>query len=271
MNGNSSASLRASLSFPVASPLLFTGLMAVILITWIATARLMGGMDAGPGTPLGGVGWFVGSWVIMMTAMMLPAELRFAMVFAQLSREETATLSSASKQMGAFLGGYLVVWTAYGMAAYGIDWMLRAHLSHILAWDAYGPVLAGIAIAVAGVYQLSPLKQVCLQHCVSPLRFFMQRWQAGMGGALRMGMAHGLLCVGCCWGLMLILFALGIMSLWWMSLLTLAMFAEKMPLWGPRLARPLGIGLLVLGLWVAAEPSTVPFLTMPTAQHRHHP
>ena len=118
-----------SLSFPAASPAILTGLVAVIMVTWIATARLMGGMDAGPGTPLGGVGWFVGSWVIRMAAMRLPAERRFARVFAQLSRETAGPLSSTSRQTGLFLGGYVVIWTGYGLVAYGVDWALRRYAS----------------------------------------------------------------------------------------------------------------------------------------------
>ena len=263
--------MRVSVSFQTVSPSVLAGLVAAILVTWIATARLMGGMDAGPGTPLGGFGWFVGSWIVMMAAMMLPSEMRFALVFAQLSHDGGSLPSGANMQTWLFLSGYLVIWTGYGVGAYGIDWLVRASMPHFLAWEEYGPVLAGGVIAAAGVYQLSPLKQACLRHCVSPVSFFMQRWRSGAWGALRLGMEHGILCVGCCWGLMLILFALGVMSLFWMLLLAVVMFAEKVLPWGPHLTRPLAVGLCVLGIWVAAAPTTVPFLTQPGAQQMHHP
>jgi predicted metal-binding membrane protein len=242
-----------------------------MVVTWIATAWLMGGMDAGPGTPLGGFGWFVGSWVVMMAAMMLPSELRFALVFAQLAYEGPRPTSSTAVHTWLFLSGYLVSWTGYGVLAYGADWVLRTAAPRVVTWEAYGPVLAGMVIVTAGVYQLSSMKDACLHHCISPASFFVQRWRLGAFGALRMGMEHGLFCIGCCWGLMLVLFMMGVMSLLWMVLLAGVMFAEKVLPWGSHVTRPLAIVLIALGLWVAVAPRTVPFLTQPSAQHLHQP
>jgi predicted metal-binding membrane protein len=264
--------MKALVAPQLRSPTTFAALSGVIFLTWIATARLMGGMDAGPGTPLGGFSWFLVTWIIMMAAMMLPSEMRFALVFAQLSRQEREEGNSGA-QTWLFVSGYLLTWTLYGVLAYGVDWMLRAHAPDFCAWGQYGPMIAGGVISAAGVYQLSSLKQACLRHCISPLSFFMQRWRSGSLGALRMGIEHGVLCIGCCWGLMLVLFALGVMSLFWMSLLAVAMFVEKVSPWGERLAKPLAAALLVLGLWVAGSPETVPGLTQPTStlQEMHHP
>jgi predicted metal-binding membrane protein len=207
----------------------------------------------------------------MMTAMMLPSELRFALVFAQFAQREPRPTSSTTGHTWLFLSGYLVSWTGYGVLAYGADWVVRTTIPHLVTWETYGSLLAGMVIAAAGVYQFSSLKYACLRHCVSPVSFFVQRWQSGAFGALRMGMEHGLFCIGCCWGLMAVLFMMGIMSLLWMVLLAGVMFAEKVLPWGPHLARPLAIGLIALGLWVAVAPGTVPFLTQPGAQHRHQP
>jgi predicted metal-binding membrane protein len=244
-------------------------LVGVIVVTWIVTVRLMAGMDAGPGTPLGGFGWFVATWLIMMTAMMLPSEMRFVLFFAQFSRD-TSTGAAGSVRTWLFLSGYLLTWTTYGVLAYGLDWALRFSAPDVCSWHQYGPMLAGGIVVAAGFYQLSSLKQACLRHCASPLGFFMRRWRFGSLGAVRMGIEHGVLCIGCCWGLMLVLFAVGVMSLFWMSLLAAVMFAEKVLPSGAQLAKPLAVALLALGVWVAVAPDTVPFLTQPGAAPARH-
>ena len=132
-----------------------------------------------------------------------------------------------------------------------------------LAWDRQGPIIAGMAVVAAGVYQLTPLKRVCLRHCRSPLHFVLHRWREGRLGALRMGLEHGAWCVGCCWGLMLILFALGVMSLTWMVIVAGLVFAEKVLPFGARLPRVLAVCLIALGVWIAVAPASVPGLTQP--------
>jgi predicted metal-binding membrane protein len=246
-------------------------LTGVIFITWIVTARLMDGMDAGPGTPLGGFLWFLTTWIIMMTAMMLPSELRFALVFSQFAHDEQNEENNA-RLTGLFLSGYLLTWTAYGVLAYVMDLGIRSLAPDFFAWDRQGSLVAGAVIIAAGVYQLTPLKQACLRHCISPMSFFLRRWRSGSLGSLRMGIEHGVLCIGCCWGLMLVLFALGIMSLFWMSMLAALMFAEKVLPWGARLTKPLAVGLVILGLWVAVAPETVPGLMQrtPGSPAMHH-
>lgn len=255
---------------PRGAAAVIAGVTGATLLAWIATARLMGGMDAGPGTPLGGFGWFVVSWVVMMAAMMLPAELRFTLAYAHFARGEGGAVGT---RVAAFLTGYLLAWTVFGALAWGGDRVLRALAPAALGWAAYGPWLAGLVVGLAGLYQVSPWKARCLEHCVSPLAFFMQRWRPGHAGGLRLGLAHGAWCIGCCWLLMTMLFALGVMSLFWMALLTVLMFAEKVLPLGRGYARGLAVALLVLGGWVAVAPASVPGLTLPgmPGLHGHHP
>jgi predicted metal-binding membrane protein len=223
------------------------------LVAWIVTVERMRGMDAGPGTDLGGLGWFLGVWVTMMAAMMLPSVAPMALFFGHVS---------SAGRTAIFLGGYLFAWTAYGLVAFGLYRGIRALDMGFLSWDAQGPVVAGAAIAFAGLYELTPLKSVCLRHCRTPLHL-RSRWRGGRLAALEMGLEHGLYCVGCCTGLMLILFALGAMSLVWMTLIAGLIFAEKVFPFGARLPALLAVCFLLLGTWVAAAPGSVPGLTEP--------
>jgi predicted metal-binding membrane protein len=224
------------------------------LVAWIVTLERVRGMDAGPGTELGGLGWFLGLWVTMMAAMMLPSAAPMALFFGHVS---------SAGRTAIFLAGYLVAWTVYGLVAFGLYRAIRAFDVAFLAWDERGPLVAGAAIALAGAYQLTPLKNACLRHCRAPLHFVRRRWRDGGVGALGMGLEHGLFCVGCCSGLMLILFALGAMSLVWMTLIAALVFAEKVLPFGGRLPAALAVCFVVVGAWVAAAPGSVPGLTQP--------
>ena len=234
------------------------------LVAWIVTLERMRGMDAGPGTDLGGLGWFLGLWVTMMAAMMLPSAAPMALFFGHVS---------SARRTAIFLAGYLVAWTVYGLVAFGLYRAIRALDLGFLSWDERGPLVAGAAIAFAGVYQLTPLKSVCLHHCRAPLQFVRSRWRTVGLGARRNGLEHGLFCVGCCSGLMLILFAVGAMSLVWMALIAGLIFAEKVLPFGARLPALLASAFVLLGAWVAASPGSVPGLTQPDeapAMQMHH-
>jgi predicted metal-binding membrane protein len=231
-------------------------LLGVALVAWIVSVERMRGMDAGPGTDLGGLGWYLGIWVTMTAAMMLPSAAPVVSLFAAVSRAVPTWI---------FVAGYVAAWTAYGLVAYGFFRLLTSLGAGWLAWDRAGPYAAGGAIAAAGIYQLTPLKELCLHHCRTPLHFVMHVWRGGRLGALRMGLDHGLYCVGCCSGLMLILFALGVMSVVWMGFVAGLVFAEKVLPYGYRLSRPLALALLALAIWVAAAPGSIPGLTQPGA------
>src|SRR6478672_535037 len=213
-------------------------LLAAALAAWIVTVARMRGMDAGPGTDLGGLGWFLGIWLTMTAAMMLPSSALMVLAYARASPTARA-------------GSFVFAWTAYGLAAYVVYRLVEGAGFGWLDWNRGGPYVAGAAIAAAGLYQLSPLKQACLRHCRGPLRYIVHGWREGRSGAARMGLEHGLFCVGCCWGLMLALFALGVMSLFWTALVAAAIFAEKVLPRGERLAAGLALVLVALGLLVA--------------------
>jgi predicted metal-binding membrane protein len=216
-------------------------LLGAAAAAWAVTVERMRGMDEGPGTHLGGLWWYLGIWVTMMAAMMLPSAAPAAVAVA---RSTPAVL---------FAAGYLAVWTAYGLAAYGLFRLVTAFDTDWLAWDRNGPYVAGGVIVAAGLSELTPVKDRLLRRCRSP----------HTQDAPRAGLANGLDCVGCCFGLMAVLFALGVMSVVWMAVVAAVIFAEKVLPSGPRLTRFVALGLVVLGIWVAISPSSVPGLTEP--------
>ena len=248
----------------VAAALLGAGLLA-----WIVTVARMRGMDDGPGTDLGGLGWYLGIWVTMMAAMMLPSVAPMVLIYARVTGER-ARRGTAFVPTWVFVGGYLAAWTAYGLLGYGVYRLATSFDTGVLSWDRGGPFFAGGAIAAAGLYELTPLKRVCLRHCRSPIHFVLHGWRPGRLGAFRMGVEHGAYCVGCCWGLMVILFALGVMSLLWMTVVAAVIFAQKLLPYGERLTVALAVAFVGFGVWVAAAPGHVPGLTRPgTAPAMH--
>jgi predicted metal-binding membrane protein len=238
------------------------GVLGAALVTWVVTIERMRGMDAGPGTDLGGLGWFLGVWVTMMAAMMLPSTLPMVSAVQRVSRERPGA-DPAALCTPLFVAGYIATWTVYGLAVYGVFRALRSADPGFLAWDRQGPLVAGAAVAVAGLYQATPLKRACLRRCRTPLHFVMHRWRTGPGGGFAMGVEHGGWCLGCCFGLMLVLVVLGAMSLTWMTIVAALVLAEKVLPLGERLAAMLTVVLIGLGIWIAAAPGSVPGLTQP--------
>jgi predicted metal-binding membrane protein len=228
---------------------LFLGAAA---IAWALTVERMRGMDSGPGTDLGGLGWYLGVWVTMSVAMMLPSAAPTAAVVAR--------ISSATPTM-IFTVAYLAVWTACGLVAYGLYRLVTALDTGWLDWDGSGPYIAGGAIVAAGIYELTPAKERCLRRCRGPLGYVSAN--GGRLGPLRSGLAYGLYCVGCCFGLMVVLFALGVMSVLWMAVIAGVIFAEKVLPHGLWLSRTVAPVLVLLGIWVAVSPPSVPGLTEP--------
>ena len=227
-------------------------LLGGALAAWIVTFVRMRGMDAGPGAELGGLGWYLGIWVTMTAAMMLPATAPMVVVFSRVSRARRRGLGVAP--MGAFVVGYLVTWTFYGLVAYGLDRGARSSAPDLLARVHGERYLAGVALVAAGLYELTPLKEVCLRHCRGPVHFVHAGWRDGPVGALQMGSRHGLYCVGCCSGLMLALFALGVMSLSWMAVIAVLIFVQKVLPLGDRVAPIVSASFVAIAAWVVVSP-----------------
>ncbi|MDJ0703796.1 MAG: DUF2182 domain-containing protein [Leptolyngbyaceae cyanobacterium MO_188.B28] len=242
------------------------GIVALSILAWIACLIVMGGMDQGPRTPLHDFPTFLIGWVIMLTAMMLPSEILYVKVYATLLEDTIDKRDGRVSQFNCvtfFIAGYGIAWIGYGMIAFILDAIIRANLFEFIALIQAGPMLAGSVLFLAGVYQVSSLKHACLTHCRSPLSYFARNWRDGCLGGLRMGLSHGFVCVGCCWALMAVMFAVGAMNLIWMGLLTLLMFAEKIFPFGPKLAIPIAVFLWAMGVWIAISPEFAPLLQNP--------
>jgi predicted metal-binding membrane protein len=237
------------------------GLIALLLAlagaAWWSTGDRMAGMDEGPGTELGALGWFLGVWVVMMAAMMFPSVSPTVALYARMTRRR----SPAAPLL--FAAGYLLSWTAAGLLAYGLIELGRTLLGDALAWDHAGRWLAGGTVMLAAAYELTPLKDVCLDKCRSPLGFLLGSWRDGLSGGLAMGVRHGAWCVGCCWALMASLFALGVMSLIWMAFVAALIALEKTLAWAKAVTYVTAAVLLVLGVVLIAAPDAVPGLTIP--------
>src|SRR5438477_9033601 len=229
---------------------------------WLFTVGRMQGRNGGPGTDLGSLSWYVGVWVTMMAAMMLPAVLPVVLLFARVSGER-ARRGRAAVRTPVFLAGYLAVWTVFGLVAYGFFRVIVGRHFGFLQWDRDGRYFAAGAIGLAAAYQLTPLKRMCLKHCRSPLALVLGHWREGRLGAVRMGVEHGGWCVGCCWGLMLALFAVGVMSIAWMVIVSAAIFVEQVLPRGERLTWALGALLVGLAIWIVVSPGSVPWLVQP--------
>ena len=241
------------------------GLVALLLglagVAWWSTADRMAGMDAGPGTDLGAVGWFLGVWVVMMAAMMFPSLAPTAALYARMTRRR------GLDQPVLFAASYLLVWGAVGLLAYGLFELGRDLFGGALAWHAGGRWVAGGVLALTAVYELTPLKDVCLAHCRSPLGFLLGHWRDGRRGAVEMGMRHAGWCLGCCAGLMVALFALGVMSLTWMAVVAAMIALEKTVPWRRTVTWGIAALLLALAVAVVVAPHEVPGLVVPDDSH----
>jgi predicted metal-binding membrane protein len=244
------------------------GLVALLFgltaVAWWSTVERMAGMDAGPGTDLGALGWFVGVWVVMMAAMMFPSVAPTVALYARMTRRRGLSRSLL------FTSAYLLVWAAAGVAAYGLFRLGRGVLGPELAWNAGGRWFAGGVLALAALYELTPLKSVCIEKCRSPLGFLLGSWHDGQRGALEMGARHAVWCVGCCWALMAALFALGVMSLVWMALVAALITFEKTLPWRRVATWGTAAILLILAVVLVVAPHAVPGLVVPNGAHNAH-
>jgi predicted metal-binding membrane protein len=196
----------------------------------------MGGMAMGG---IGGIALFLSGWTAMMVAMMVPATLPLILLYRTIARTR---LSPARARIGSLLllAGYVAVWAIVGLPVY-------AYNSLSSAAGSLAAVLPALLLIVGGAYQFTPLKRICHARCSSPLFFLMQNWRPGATGTLRLGVLHSVDCLGCCVGLMVGLVALGMMNLAWMLTAAVIIFAEKTIPGSHRIARPLGILMIVGG------------------------
>jgi predicted metal-binding membrane protein len=205
------------------------GLVLVTTAAWIFVIATSGDdMDMMPS-----VGAYIGSWTLMMAAMMLPSVAPFALLYARGASTPAAP--------GLLALGYLGVWALVGIPAYALDRALG--MDH--------PRATAAVLIAAGLYQLSPLKQACLSKCRSPVDFLVQHWRPGLGGAFRLGAHHGAYCLGCCIALMAVLVVAGGMGLAWVAAIALVIAAEKLLPHGPLLGKIGGVGLIAAGIVVA--------------------
>ena len=197
---------------------------------------------------------FLVSWLVMTAAMMLPSSLPMVRAFSIAAARQERPYAA----MGAFLGGYVLVWTAFGAIALAGDLGLH-RLVDRTPWLAAHPwVVAGGVLALAGGFQFSSLKDKCLSTCRTPLGFLVQRYRPGVDAAFRLGREHGLFCLGCCWALMLLMFAAGAANLAWMAGLAAVMVYEKVGRAGARVTPYVGVALLVWAAVVLAHPGWLP-------------
>jgi predicted metal-binding membrane protein len=214
---------------------------------WVGVVAVARGMGVMPGTMGLSFGAFVAVWALMMTAMMLPTIAPFAALY-------TRTLSvHRPRRIAELACGYLLVWTAAAVPAYALAWFAGELVG---TRPTAAKVLAAAIFAACGIYQLTPIKDRCLARCRSPLGFLMKYGSyRGRLRDLRVGMSHGAFCLACCWALMAVLVAVGLMNLAAMVVLAAVVLAEKTSTWGPRLSRVVGVVALVLAVAVVFRPS----------------
>jgi predicted metal-binding membrane protein len=242
---------------------LIVALLGFAALGWAVTDARMRGMDAGPGTDLGALGFYTTSWVVMMAAMMFPSSVPMVLGYSRVERGMRTRGRAGSP--AAFVCGYLVIWTLFGVLAYGLFDAVKAMSIDALRWDRDGKYVAGGVIVLAAAYQLTPAKDVCLRRCRDPFTFLADEWRDGRTGALKMGALHGAWCAGCCWALMAALFALGVMSLGWMVFVAAIIAVEKLVPWRQIATQAVAVTLLTLGVGVALVPGRVPGLTLPNS------
>ncbi len=187
-------------------------------------------------------------WTVMMVAMMAASAAPVVLLFAGMNRGRGGRRWPLV--VFAFGAGYLLVWTAFSAGAALAQWALHRAAMLSPAMTTSSARLGGVILIAAGVYQLTPFKGACLSHCRSPLGFLMSHWRDGTAGALRMGMAHGTYCVGCCWALMGVLFVVGVMNLVWVAAMTIFVLVEKIGPAGAWVARVAGVAMVAAGALV---------------------
>ncbi|MFQ5763844.1 MAG: DUF2182 domain-containing protein [Rhodospirillales bacterium] len=234
-------------------------LVALTALAWVylvILGRDIGGMPSGGGTMMATAlkPWtaldfalILLMWSVMMVGMMLPSAAPMILLFAGIARQSREP-EQPFAPVGVFICGYVLVWTAFSIAATVLQWGLEQAALLSPSMVSASPYLGGGLLMAAGVYQLIPLKDVCLRYCRTPAGFLFAHWRPGAGGAFHMGVAHGAFCVGCCWMLMGLLFVGGVMNLLWVAAIAFFVLIEKVAAWGATVGRLGGMCLIVAGL-----------------------
>jgi predicted metal-binding membrane protein len=236
-------------------------LLALAAAAWVLLARQGAGDDMGMTAASPTMGMraplFLAIWVVMMVAMMFPAAAPMILTFHEVQASKRRS-GKAFVATWVFVAAYMLVWTLSGVAAYAGAVAAEAVATRAALSSATAARIGGAVLVLAGLYQLTPLKDRCLSKCRTPISFIMTSWRDGVAGALHMGLLHGAWCLGCCWLLFVILFPLGIMNVAAMAVITLVVFAEKTLPWGRPVARATAGALLAYGAVVLAAPQRLP-------------
>jgi predicted metal-binding membrane protein len=222
---------------------LWGGIVVVTALAWIYLIVM----------PMGAQSWLLDAtlmflmWAVMMVAMMLPSAAPMLSTYARIA---SAREGSRAYHVWMFAGGYFVVWTAFSLAATLLQYALQ-HVAIVSNEMKTGPIAGGFILAIAGIYQLTPLKNVCLKRCRTPIGFFMTNWRDGARGAFAMGLEHGASCTGCCWMLMALLFVAGVMNLAWVAAISVLVLLEKAAPFGRAIALASGIAMIAAGMVLA--------------------
>ena len=242
------------------------GLAGVILVAWAYMFYMARDMTATMGTqgPMMGMDMAMPDprswgavdmafiflmWVVMQVAMMIPSASPMILMFAKLNRQREGERSHLFSTL-IFFFGYVLVWAAFSVGATIAQWGMHdaALLSPMMV--STSPILGGVILIAAGVFQFTPLKQACLHRCRSPLGFFLTEWREGRRGALLMGLRHGAFCVVCCWLLMALLFVAGVMNLLWIAVIAVYVLIEKVAPRGHLISRAIGVLVIAWGVWM---------------------
>ncbi|MFT5975743.1 MAG: putative metal-binding membrane protein [Gammaproteobacteria bacterium] len=230
-----------------ASLLLGTMLLGWAFLAWAVLdmthplAKLM--MPMSPAWSMGNMMAIFIMWAVMMMAMMLPSATPMVLTFVRLCRHKHQILHG-----WIFVAAYLVIWSGFSAAATALHWWLQTTglLSPMMTSSSMW--FTAILLLVAGVVQFTPLKDACLRHCRTPMGYLLTEWKDGAVGAWRMGVKHGLICLGCCWALMGLLYVAGVMNLVWVAALTTVVIIEKLHPAGVKIGKFLGGALIALGI-----------------------
>jgi len=239
--------------------LILGGLLILSALAWVFLiwqARMMSSQAMGLTMGMSAL-LFIAIWIVMMVAMMFPTAapmiLMFSKIYISKRQQELPFVPT-----WVFVSAYLLVWSLCGVVAYPLAVGIEQLAGQSMWLMDNAARLGGVVLLLAGLYQLSPLKNICLSKCRTPLQFILSSWHDGYGGAFRMGLEHGAFCLGCCWLLFVILFPLGIMNIAVMALVTALIFAEKALPIGRQISKLTGAGLIVYGALIMFLPAALP-------------